>query len=514
MKRILFFLFLVISAKSFAQVPEDAIRYSWYPQNGTARALAIGVTIGSLGGDITAGFVNPAGIGFYKTNEAVITPGFILNNLNSNYRGTEIKENKSSFTFGPSGVVIARPGRYDKNKSNAFSVAFTQHSNFNNVLRYKGLNNYSSFSEQFAEEFSSLNKSIDEVLNTNSVSPYTSAPALFTYLIDTVRVNNKLIVKAAPEYIIDAGQALQQEMLKTTKGGLYELGFTCATNDGDKWLWGVTLGVPLVNYESNTLFTEKDTSANGANHFKSFSFNDNFTTKGAGLNAKLGLIYRPKEYIRFGFAVHTPSYMALADSRESSLQTVTENPLLDVNTTSAQFTNGKRGEARYIQSSPWRALISGSYVFRAVDDVTKQRGFVSADIEYVNHRGSRFSADNEQPTADEKVYYKKLNDVVKNIYKGNINLRLGGELKFNTIMGRLGFGYYGSPYKDAPSKANKMTFSGGLGYRNKGFFIDLTYVHLLTNDFDVPYRLEAKQNTYAAVNQLQSHLTATFGVKF
>jgi len=104
--------------------------------------------------------------------------------------------------------------------------------------------------------------------------------------------------------------------------------------------------------------------------------------------------------------------------------------------------------------------------------------------------------------------------VVKDIYKGNINLRLGGEIKFNTIMGRLGFGYYGSPYKDAPANANKMTMSGGLGYRNKGFFTDLTYVHLITNDFDVPYRLEAKQNTFAAIKQQRSMVTATFGVKF
>jgi hypothetical protein len=104
--------------------------------------------------------------------------------------------------------------------------------------------------------------------------------------------------------------------------------------------------------------------------------------------------------------------------------------------------------------------------------------------------------------------------VIKNIYKGNINFKIGGELKFNTIMARLGFGYYGSPYKDAPSKANKMTGSAGIGYRNKGFFIDLTYVQLITNDFDVPYRLESAQNTYAALKQNRGNVVATFGVKF
>ena len=46
--------------------PEDALRYSFYPQNGSARNLAIGGAMGSLGGDITATYVNPAGLGFYK----------------------------------------------------------------------------------------------------------------------------------------------------------------------------------------------------------------------------------------------------------------------------------------------------------------------------------------------------------------------------------------------------------------------------------------------------------------
>ena len=506
--------FIFSSLVSAAQVPEDAVRYSWFPQNGTARSLAIGGTMGSLGGDMSAGFVNPAGIGFYRTNEAVLTAGFLLNDIKTNYRGLSLKEKDNRFSLGTSGVVFARGDRSGNNKSNAIAIGFTQNANFSNTVRYKGLNNYSSFSEQFAEEFSGLNQSISEVLNTNSTAPYTAAPALYTYLIDTVTLNNKLIIKAAPEYILDAGKALQQEMIKTTKGGLYELGFTYAGNDGDKWLWGGTLGIPIVNYESNTLFTESDTSSDGANYFKSFTYNDNFTTKGAGINVKLGLIYRPKEYLRFGIAVHTPSYMALTDSRESNLQTVTENPFSDISVSSTQFTNDKRGEANYIQSSPWRALVSGSYVFREVEDVTKQRGFVSADLEYVNHSGSRFSSDNEQPTISEQAYYKQLNGVVKDIYKGNINLRLGGEIKFNTIMGRLGFGYYGSPYRDAPSRANKMTLSGGLGYRDKGFFADLTYVHLVSNDFDIPYRLEAKQNTFASLKQQRGNIMATVGVKF
>ena len=514
MYKILTLVTILITSHTFAQVPEDAIRFSWYPQNGTARTLAIGGAIGSLGGDISSNFVNPAGIGFYKTNEATISGGYIFKKGSTNYRGNTLNEKSNQFNFAPAGLVIAIPNRLDNKKTNAFSFAVTQTANFNNVIHFKGLNNFSSYSEQFAEEFSRLNTSIDNVLNTNSIAPYTAAPALYTYLIDTVRNGNNLIIKAAPEYILEAGQALQQEMMKTTKGGLYELGFTYAGNDGDKLLWGVSIGIPIVNYESNTVFSENDTSNNSNNRFKSFSFTDNFTTKGAGLNVKLGLIYRPKEYIRLGLAIHTPTYMSLTDSRQSSLQTQLENPVATFNASSNLFTEGQRGVANYMQSSPLRLIASGSYVFREVEDVTKQRGFLSADIEYVNHSGSRFNSDAEQPTVDEQTYFKGLNNVVKDIYKGNINFKFGGEIKFNTIMGRLGFGYYGSPYKEAPVKANRMTMSGGLGYRNKGFFVDLTYMYLLNNDFNIPYRLQNLQNVFADINQQNSNIIATVGVKF
>jgi hypothetical protein len=63
---------------SMAQSPEDVLRYSYFPQNGSARNAAIGGAMGSLGGDINAMYVNPAGLGMYKTREFVLSPGLNL----------------------------------------------------------------------------------------------------------------------------------------------------------------------------------------------------------------------------------------------------------------------------------------------------------------------------------------------------------------------------------------------------------------------------------------------------
>ncbi len=517
MKKNILFLFILIQANIFAQIPEDAIRFGWYPQNGTARNMAIGGAMGSLGGDITAVFVNPAGIGFYKNSEFVFTPALFFNNNKTTYRDNISANKKSAFNLGPSGFIFGEQMRRKPANSHAISIAINQLVNFNNSITFKALNNYSSFSEQFAEEFSNSGYSINEALQSKSPVPYGSATALYTYLIDTVTINGNVVIKAAPEYLLDSGYALMQEMNKKTRGGIHELAFTYAHNIKDKLLFGATIGIPYVNYNSNTTFTETDTSGSVYNNFKSFSYNDNFSTKGVGFNLKLGVIFKPTEHIRLGLAVHTPSYLLLTDTRTTSLITNLETPTgqsesFSVN--SQTFTNDKEGESRYTQRSPWKGILSASYVFREIENVKKQRGFITADIEYVNQRSSRFSTDNENPTQNEKNYYSVLNNVVKQEYKGAFNFRVGGELKFNIIMARLGFAYYSNPYKDAALKANQMLLSGGLGYRNKGFFVDLTYVHRTKKDVTFPYRLEDRANTFANLNQQQGNLVATVGVKF
>ena len=82
-------------------------------------------------------------------------------------------------------------------------------------------------------------------------------------------------------------------------------------------------------------------------------------------------------------------------------------------------------------------------------------------------------------------------------------------------MARLGFAWYGNPYDDSNLKAKKMNLSGGLGYRNKGIFIDLTYVQSLNKDVNFPYRVEApRQNVYSDVKESIGNVLLTVGFKF
>lgn len=514
MKKYLLFITLFTSDASFAQIPEDALKYSYFPQAGSARNQAIGGAMGSLGGDITATFVNPAGIGNYKTGEVSFTPQYFLNNNKADFRDLRSINKKNNFGFGSLGLVFGTADMYNRKSSQAFSIAVMQTANYNNVVKYRGYNNYSSFAEQWAEEISRSGLSFDEV-RANPQYAYGAAPAQETYLVDTFRNGNDLFLKAMPEFVLDAGNALLQEKTVDTKGGIYEIGLSYAYNQKDKWQFGIGFGIPIVNYQNTTTFTETDTSSNTDNNFASFTYTDSYKTTGAGLNLKLGLIYRPEEYIRLGLAIHSPTYLfQLSDTRNTNLETNTENYNGIASVSSQLFTNNQAGKSKYSMLTPWKVMVSGSYVFREVEDVRKQKGFITADIEYQSYKHAGFYSSNEEATADETTYYKELTQVIRNQYKGNFNFRLGAEVKFNIIMARLGAAYYMNPYKDPALKANRFLASGGLGYRHKGFFVDLTYVHSFNRDVDFAYRLQDKDNTFATVRNQRGNVVATFGIKF
>jgi hypothetical protein len=84
-------------------------------------------------------------------------------------------------------------------------------------------------------------------------------------------------------------------------------------------------------------------------------------------------------------------------------------------------------------------------------------------------------------------------------------------MKFNTFMVRLGGAYYGNPYQNETSNVVKV--SGGVGYRNRGFFLDFTYVYSMTKDVHYPYRLEDKPNTPAFLKNNAGNIVATIGFK-
>ena len=512
---ILFFSFLV-SISSLAQVPEDALRLSWYVPSGTARQQAIGGAMGSLGGDITASFVNPAGLGLYKTGEVVLSPGFRFGSNNIDYRGTSTNgSSANNFNMGASGVIFAFPGE-NGTSSSALSLAVNRTANFGSHVNYTGLNDYSSFSEQYAEEFANSGLSINDAINSPQIS-YGTRMALYSYLIDTITIGGVTQVIGLPQKVLSAGGALQQTKYSNSSGGITEIAIAIAGNSHDKWLYGGTLGIPVVNYTRDLSFTESDATGDVNNDFATSTYTEHYNTTGAGINLKVGGIFMPDASWRIGLAVHTPTWYTLNDEFSAGMSTNTEQytsnpqPITITSTDLDNATGGSISGLRYYVTSPWKFLISGSYLFGGGEsDVKKQKGFITGDLEYVTTNSTRLSA--SEDFADPN-YYNGLNSAIKQLYKGAFNFRIGGEMKFNTFLARAGFAYTTNPYQGGQLKADQYFISGGLGYRNKGFFVDIAYVYGSGKDADFPYRLSDKANTYATLSRTSGTALVTVGVK-
>lgn len=482
---------------SQAQTPEDALRYSWLQASGTARSQAIGNANGAIGGEISTIFSNPANIGFYKTGDFVISGGANIINNNSTYLGASQKEKQSAGFFGTTGFVLGKPS-YGGGalKSSAFGIAINRLADFNNRVVYSNKGGQLSRTSM-ADYF------IEDIVANNGTNPHGSELAVQSgWIKETPNNGNIDLSSAAVDLAMASG--LEQRQVVTTNGGITELAIAGAANLNDRVFLGGTLGFPMLRYGSTRQYTEQDPGTTG-NGFDAAWFDDDLITKGIGFNIKAGLVFKATDNLRLGFAAHSPTFYSLSDSYIATAGANLDD--IDKQNTSTELIYD------YNLNTPYKLMGSFSLLFGNVNDVSSQRGFISGDVEYVNHMASNFRTTSDNRGSDDGQF-RGLNQAIDNAYKGAVNARLGTELKFNTIAVRFGGAYYGNPYKNiAGEKGEVIQGTGGLGYRNKGFFIDLGYVHSFTKDVLFPYRLTSNEFFPAQIKSNNSRVLLTLGFK-
>jgi len=511
-KFLLLFINCFTAASLFAQEPADALRFSWTVPSGTARQQAVGGAMGSLGGDLSATFMNPAGLALYKTGDLVLSPAYRFGKNKSNYFNRKENEKEKNFILGTTGVVIGSGNGRGRVKNTAFSIGFNTTANFKSNILYNGINNQSSYSQKYIEELTNSGRRDSTI---TYLFPHGSSLAFNTYWIDPVKNASGNVTGFTSRSPVASGVIQQQNII--SRGGIYEPSIAGAANFNDRLLVGGSISVPYLYYNKESIYNEADATTNTTRNFDFATVEEKLNTKGVGFNAKAGLIYKPQEFWRIGVAVHSPTIYSLTDTY--STQITTDTSQTDDRSLSDYSVDYEDGSSisKYTLITPYRIVGSISYVLREIQDVTKQKGFLTADIEYVNYKASSFhpESDEEVVTDQEtKDYLQLLNKAVDNAYKSAFNFRVGGELKFTTIMVRLGAAYYGNPYKNINGeKGSKLNLSGGLGYRNKGFFADLTYVHNINKDVHFPYRLQAASYKGATIKSGISNILLTLGWK-
>jgi hypothetical protein len=485
--RLFFFLAAMTVANAqtvSAQDERDALRFSFLQPQGTARSIGIGSALGSVGGDFTSLAVNPAGIGIYRRSEFMVSPSLMFANTTSDYTGNTAEESGSHFSFSNVGIVSAKveTGRRRQRSgwsSVAFGFGLTRLADFTRNYTYEGRNTTSSGSFVFENDANQFGLSGNSLISTPADLGYQS------YLLDaftdsaTGRPFYRSVVNPTDT------SAVSQSTIIRERGGISELGLTFGGNYEDKLLIGATLGIPIVRYIRSKTFEERDLSGKDNNDFDYFRYSNDLKTTGAGVNLKLGFIYKPTDNFRFGAAIHTPTYLSLNDISNQSLIANTEG------TIGTQTATATENQYDYNLTTPWRAVVSATAMFGAY-------GFFTIDYEFVDYASSRFKFG---LSADEKDYQRYVNDLIKSTYKGASNIRTGLEIRLDNFMIRGGFGYYGNPYKSdvkssaiatgqpGPASAERLSFSGGIGFRFANAFLDLAFVHHRIKTSEQPYTL-------------------------
>jgi len=516
MRIIITIVFVLSATILFAQEPLDAIRYSWTTPQGTARAQAIGGATTALGADITSLYSNPAGLGLYKTSEFVLSPGISFYNNNISYRGSSASDSKSSFNYGPIGIVWGIPS-YGNSKWKNVSVGLgiSKNANFTNRTFLEGNNNQSSYSEKYLEQLIDGNATTPGDAANNF--PYGASLAFNTYLVDTTTAGGSY------GYFSNAtvSTGLKQQQTISSKGGISDFSIGLGANYNDVFYLGGSLNISTLNYTRTSTFRESDATDNSNNDFNYFESEEYLKTEGVGASVNIGILFKPVEALRVGLSFHSPTWYSFKDTYTSLLTADTEGFAGKQTQSSTDLTDGYPGEYNYRFRTPVRLAAGLAYIFGTEGDIKAQKGFLTADVEYISYKGSAFNAQDRSNQSD-KEYFNTLNNTIDNVFKSAVNFRVGGELKFETIMVRAGFGYYGNPYTSNyfgnsttdVTKGSKMNISGGLGWRNKGMFVDLTYLHQILSDVYFPYDLEGNVFNAAGVKSNVGNILLTLGFKF
>ncbi|MCX6245498.1 MAG: UPF0164 family protein [Bacteroidetes bacterium] len=486
MKRFLIIMIIMGSLPSlFSQNSTDALRYSRIIYGGTARFQGLEGAYGAVGADFSAVSTNPAGLGLYNSNEVSFTPLLRLADSKADYNGETNRDNKFNGGMGSLGMVFnikpRAPGGFK-----SFNIAFgmNRQNNFSNQVYIQGVNNKNSLLTSYVN---TLNSSWYTPNDINNQYPFDIALAYNTDLIFLSDSANLLYGNDAPN-----GHVIQQKSIRSS-GSMNEFEISFAGNFNDRLYIGATIGIPLIRYYETSNYQEINNDTSKVHYFQSMSFDQELQTTGTGINFKLGLIYRPADWIRIGAAIHTPTYYGFMRDNWNSTMT---GEFSDRTGTFSNTSSSPLGSNDYQLMTPFRAI--GSIAF-----IIGNFGLISGEYEFVNYSQSRFYGNTITDSVNSDIKYK---------YGVPLNLRVGTEWRIAKFRVRGGFGYYGSPYQSGINTGEMYSASFGLGYRGKHLFIDQTYHwSKMTENY---YMYDPSMVNPAEISTTAYSLITTFGVRF
>ncbi|GHV45956.1 hypothetical protein FACS1894180_8800 [Bacteroidia bacterium] len=297
------------------------------------------------------------------------------------------------------------------------------------------------------------------------------------------------------------------------KGYIDEYAFTWSGNFSNRFYLGIGINLQSMAYDMRSTYSE--TLSNG----NSFDLKNIYTASGFGLNVSVGGLFKISNALRVSAAIHTPTTMFL-----------TENYFPDINGYNPEVA----GRTNYVINRPFYANLGLAYV-------VGKKGLISAEYVFTNYKSTSYADEegNKQSFAEE-------NDGMKNMFVNGHTLKIGGEYRVNNHFSvRAGYAMQ-TPMVD-DKKADKLMqinslrtdaeyfvpqninyFTLGVGYQEKGWFLDLALMHKRAAEKFIPFSptyqtdfdgatgifVNIPSPQPADINIINNNLVATFGLRF
>ncbi|MEO9483459.1 MAG: outer membrane protein transport protein [Ekhidna sp.] len=505
-KKLLTLLFFVFgcSVISNAQYFEDAYRFSRsnYGLGSTARMQAIGGAQIALGGDISSAVSNPAGLGFFNKGVFVFTPSMdfvnadskygIFNGGSADFQGAE-ETFRNNFNFANIGAVINfTKGRFtdDKFKGGSLAITLNRSNTYHLSRKYEGENEFNSIVDNILAE-----AGFQDVSQLNELG----FAAFDQFLITPAGGGYDAFVGGFP---------IQRESIKE-RGSHYQMNIAWGGNYDDKLYFGGGMGLQFINYKQERTYEEFDFLQGGTDldSLNSIIIDDQLEVRGRGINFNFGAIFRPADFLTIGATYTSPSFMSLDEESFIDLEAD-----WDAGTSYTETVDGETVTYDLGNIDPYQSdLFVNNYKLRTPSKVgvgvaafIGKSGFISGDVEYIDYSSANLNSDD--------IATKDDNAIIDGLYESVVNVRFGGEYRFDNFRLRAGYAFLPDPIKDS-NLLDRTDITFGFGYRTFDYFLDFAVVSSKTQLESVPYFSELNQ-PFSRSDIQRTTVSVTFGLNF
>lgn len=553
---------LLIAAPMSAQTVYDAAKITNKDLNGTARFVGMGGAMGALGGDISTIGTNPAGIGVYRSNDAMVSFGFSSYGTESNYVGNKMNSDKMRASFDNAGFVLSsKIGNATALRYVNFGFNYHKAKSFYKNMSMGGnLGDYTQTDYMAAQAGGIKDWSGD--IYTDPEVGWLSALGYDGYLITDLIAHNGQgdVPSGYVPYMVGGKQVknLNGDLVYITpgeyggmfwggngsfrseeRGGIDQYDFNISFNINDRVYLGVTVGAYAIDYSKYTFYDENYLDKAGNATGQGYNLQSWNKIHGSGFDVKFGAIVRPFEYspLKIGLAIHTPTYYNLDYKTNARLESDVLNDLDIAN--ESEVGSGVIGQynvdtydilkgdmVRQFQlQTPWTYNVSLGYT------IGKDLA-LGAEYEYQDYSSMKFK--DQEGYSDTFGYENSTTSMLK----GVSTIRLGAEYKVIPQFAlRAGYNYTSAifnsdAYKDLPYNsiqtdtdfANTKALSNytlGIGYRGSMFYADLAYKYSSYKEDFHPFinaYMDGEQlvigSPEAKVKNTRSQVLLTLGLRF